>query len=293
MSALDRQLEVSPSLPWGDAWLSRTLPSLQTGSLAVSYTLSLAIITLAFVACFRSRRVHQQIKEDPSGRTTLLKQLNKRLLSVSRGHFYVANLYLLAFFVIAGVDVYVASVSLRHDMKDHSDIWTTAFVLQLVCYMVGLCVLFVGVIVVVPFLQVCFAFWLLTRFARKHNANTLIRYIPQARAISTSMAQLWAMACFYIQVWTSDELGLWRWIVLEAAIGSAVAWLDASFAFNFCAHRLQDKELKLSSTGVRDVVAMFGETMKVMHAKDENAALLPKYEVVEQHTAGDDEKVMA
>jgi hypothetical protein len=69
-----------------------------------------------------------------------------------------------------------------------------------------------------------------------------------------------------------------RWIILEAAIGSSLSWIDASFAFNFCYRRLADKDFTLGSGSTMDVVRMFADTVVTIHTieKGEKDAL-PQY----------------
>jgi hypothetical protein len=70
-----------------------------------------------------------------------------------------------------------------------------------------------------------------------------------------------------------------RWIILEAAIGSSLTWLDASFAFNFCYKKLADKNFNLGSGSTMEVVRMFADTVVVVHTIEKGEKdVLPLYE---------------
>lgn len=157
------------------------------------------------------------------------------------------------------------------------------FVFQLIGFSLFLGVLFTLAFVVVPMLQMVLATYLLARFVRKDQSKSLNDYVPEARLITTHVAQFWTFACLLLTVfWMPTYYTTVRFVALQAAWGSAIAWMDAAFAFNFCAEKLADKDLNLSTNGVREIVAMFGETVKAVHGKGGEKDILPRYEEVAQ-----------
>nr|POF12826.1 hypothetical protein CFP56_09977 [Quercus suber] len=294
MSVLDTTIEIAPSIPWGPAWLDRTLPSLYDGTLYTHQALNLCIIVSSIIGAYKTRSLQKQLKENDADRPRLSKQIEDRLTKMSRGHYFIAVIYLLCTFLISGIDAYITFVSLQTDVLDHSEIWTPAFVLELVSLTAGMLVLFSAVFILVPLAQACLAFWFLMRHLRKSGQNTLAGCFIQIRAISTALALFWTALSFLLQAWTSPiDAGIWRWILLQGIIGSAFTWLDASFTFNFRASKVKDLELAVATAGVRDVVAVFATTMVEVHAKGERQALLPKYQAAPQEPVFMDEKANA
>jgi len=243
-------LEVSG---WHDAWLERTLPAFRLYTHITSYTLSLAVLTLGLLGYFGIRRSLRQLKNcenNADARATIYKKINKRVRKVCRGHFYVANVYLLNVLLIALVDAYIGAVSIHQNVNEHPEAWSSDFVIRLVAFCLYLIVLFSSALFLAPFVQMVAITWVLARFARKRGVDTLADYIPEATFYSTHIAQLWSMVCFFIIAWWApihEGSAMTRMLILQACIGSAVAWLDASFVFNFCARKLADKDLNIST----------------------------------------------
>ena len=120
--------------------------------------------------------------------------------------------------------------------------------------------------------------------ARLKGNGDLTDFIPEARFLSTHIAQMWCMMAFFGVSWWSpddDSNSFWRHVMLQACIGSAAAWLEASFVFNFRSENLED--VKVAAGGVQQILSMFTRTVKAAHT-NEKAALLPKYEKVDPHT---------
>jgi hypothetical protein len=82
------------------------------------------------------------------------------------------------------------------------------------------------------------------------------------------------MGCFLLMVfWSPYKKVELRWVLLQAAFGSTLTWLDASRAFLFYHERLADVEVAYS--GVREVVRKFATTAMAAHTSEK--ATLPQY----------------
>lgn len=268
---------------WQTAWLSRTLPTLRIYTTITSYVLSFAIIALGLGGFIAIRRSTKKLANDPSNRPSIFSAMNKKLLRVTRGHFVVANVYMLHVLLITLVDAVICTIALRKDLSSDSEAWTTQLMVEVAIYCSSLLAIFAASFFLVPLLQMLAVTWMLTRASSRYTGHSLADFIPEARFFSTHIAQIWCMLCFFVISWwapAAEGSSLWRFVVLQACFGSAVAWLDASFALNFRFDRLADKEFKLASAGVREVVAVFGETVKAVHGRPGNKGSLPKYEVV-------------
>ena len=89
------------------------------------------------------------------------------------------------------------------------------------------------------------------------------------------------MLSFFIVSWWAphdEQNSTLRYIIIQACFGSALAWLEASFAFNFHSDSLEQEDLDRASGGVKDVLALFGKTVRAVHSNAEKATVLPKYE---------------
>ena len=272
---------------WQTAWLSRTLPSLRLYTTITSYVLSFTIIALGLGGFIAIRRSTKKLTNDPNNRPTIFKAMNKKLLRVTRGHFFVANIYMLHVFVITMVDAVICFFALRNDVETGGQAWTAQLIMEVAIYCSYLLAIFAAAFILVPLLQMLAVTWLLARVSRRNTRNTLADFIPEARFFSTHIAQVWCMMCFFVVSWwapAAEDSSLWRYVALQACLGSSVAWLDASFALNFRFHRLADKEFRLSTAGVREIVGMFGQTVKAVHGKAGVSESLPTYEVVGETT---------
>lgn len=277
---LDQEVEVSG---WHAAWINRTMPAFQYYTNTVSYTLAFTIVALGLLGFIGIRRCTKELKANPDDRPAIFKKINKRVLHVCRGHWMVANIYMLNVLIIALVDAYIGARAIGKDVSEQPENWTRGAILEIAAYCFYLVAVFSFTFVVVPLAQMFLVTWLLARFARKQGISTLAEYIPEARMYSTYIAQLWTMVCFFVVAWwVPVDNSFWRYVVLQAAMGSAVAWLDASFAFNFCAEKLAEKDLELSTGGVREIVKLFGKTVRVTHTWEKKGDVLPRYEVVAQ-----------
>ena len=89
------------------------------------------------------------------------------------------------------------------------------------------------------------------------------------------------MLSFFVVSWwpPHDEQNTTvRYMIIQACFGSALAWLEASFAFNFHSDSLEQEDIDRAGGGVKDVLALFGKTVRAVHSNTEKASHLPKYE---------------
>lgn len=280
---LDLDHDVQMPAGWQTQWLSRTLPSLRLYTTITSYLLSFTIIALGVGGFVAIRRSTKNLANDPSNRSAIFRGMNKKLLRVTRGHFAVANIYMLHVFAITMVDAVICFLALRDDVSSGSEAWTAQLIAEVAMYCSYLLAIFAAAFILVPLLQMLFITWMLARVSRRNSRDMLADYVPEARFFSTHIAQIWSMLCFFGVSWwapAAEDASIWRFVALQACLGSTVAWLDASFALNFRFDRLADKEFKLSTAGVKEILAMFGQTVKAVHGKSDGGASLPRYEAV-------------
>ncbi|KAK5131900.1 hypothetical protein LTR08_000488 [Meristemomyces frigidus] len=285
---MDQTVEV---VGWQADWISRTLPSLQTYTCTVIQALSLAVALLSLLALLGIRRSKKELDSDPNNRAAIFKHADLRLLKISRGHWGIANLYMLNAFVVAMVDAYIGLSVISKDVSENPQKWDSSAMLGLGAYCLYLMVVFALAFFIVPFLQMLCVTYLLASFARRRGVSTLSKYVPLARLFSSHIAQLWAFISFAtVTMWTpAGDQPFYRYILLQAAIGSTVAWLDASFAFNFCADKLADEDLTLSTGGVTEIVRLFGKAAKATHTWEKKGGdMLPRYEEVSQQAIFDE-----
>lgn len=274
---------------WRTAFLERTLPLLHCYLNVTSYALSLTIIALSLAGYFSIRSSTNKLDGNPSNRTEISSKMHKKVLKITRGQFVVANIYLFHVLVLALVDTFICVGVVREDMESDPDAWTTQLLIEIGLYCLYLLVIFAASFFLIPLLQMLLITWILARFSNKHS-NGLADYIPEARFFSTHIAQIWCMAAFFATGWwaPTSESSFWRYVVLQACIGSATAWLQASFAFNFRSDQLEG--LDVASGGLGNILRMFGKTARIVHTYKSADDGLPRYEDVAQDLVVMDEK---
>jgi hypothetical protein len=274
---LDREIE-APCL-WQTEWLHRSLEPLRNYIIVASYALSLIIIALGITGFITIRRSTKKLVNEPSNRASIFQTMNKKVLRITKGHFYVAHLYLLNVIVITLVDAYVCFRALKDDASENPEAWNTTAVLEISVYCLYLLTVFLAAFTLFPLAQMLLVTSFLARFRKNHDLET---FIPEARFFSTHTAQIWSMMSFFVVAWwaPAESHSIRRYIVVQACFGSALAWLEASFAFNFHADKLEQEDLDATSGGVREVLAMFGKTVRSVHRPAEKKDGLPKYEEV-------------
>ncbi|KAK5126981.1 hypothetical protein LTR85_008340 [Meristemomyces frigidus] len=284
---LDQEVDITG---WHAEWITRTLPAFETYTTIVVNGLSVAILVLALIGFFGIRRNSKELKANPDNRAAIFKKINKRVKKSCRGHWAIANVYMLNVVVIAMVDAYIGISAISKDVNEHPSNWTRGAITEVAMYCLFLLVVFATTWIVVPLLQMLLITYSLARFAKKRGVSTLADYIPEARMWSTHIAQIWSMACFFIVAWwvPDDGTSFWRFVVIQASVGSAVAWLDASFAFNFRANMLAEDDFKVSTGGVKEIVRMFARAAKATHMPEKQSCeVLPRYEDLPQKADGE------
>ena len=269
---------------WQTAWLLRTSQMQHCYTTVALYALSLAIILLGLMGYFSVRSSTKELAANPTDRSVIFNKMNKKALKVTKGHFWVAIVYMLHVIVFTGIDAIICAIQLGKDAASDPEAWTTQLMVEMALYSVYLMVLFAASFILVPLVQMILVTYGLARFSRRHGSNALADYIPEACFLSTHVAQIWCMVSFFLVAWwaPSNDSSIWRYVVLQACFGSALAWLEASFTFNFRAGNLQDKELNAANGGVRELLYMFHKTVKAAHSKSTGADGLPSYEEVPQ-----------
>ena len=267
---------------WQAAWLERTLPSLHCYTTILSYSCSMVIILLGVGGFIAIRHSTKRLAVDTNNRKNVFSMMNKKLLKVTKGHFSVANIYMFHVLVITMVDAVICGITLGKDASSDPETWTKRLLIETVLYCSYLLAIFVATFLLVPLLQMLLVTWALARFSNKHPSNTLADYIPEARFFSTHIAQIWCMMSFFVVSWWAPSSGnsFWRYVILQACLGSALAWLEASFVFNFRADQLQSKDLHASNGGVREILRLFTKTVHTVHVQSEKTEWLPKYEAI-------------
>ena len=278
-------LEHDVALPegWPTAWLERTLPPLRLYTTLTSYLLSFTIIALGIGGFVAIRRSTTTLANGSDTRPAVFSRMNKKLLRVTKGHFIVAIIYMLHVLVLMMVDGVICAFAIRDDVKSGSEAWTAQLMVEIALYASWLFAIFAAAFILVPLTQMLFVTWLLARASKRNNRTNLADFIPEARFFSTHIAQIWSMMSFFVVSWwapAAEGSTLWRLVALQACLGSALGWMDASFALNFRSDRLVEKEIHLSTSGVREMVAVFGETVKAAHGRSRGEISLPQYEVV-------------
>ncbi|KAF2766507.1 hypothetical protein EJ03DRAFT_330001 [Teratosphaeria nubilosa] len=274
---------------WKEQWIQRTLPNFVYYALCMTVGLSMLVGLIAILNIRTMRPLRRELAgmTSASDRAGLYSRFDQCTQTACRRHYAVAWAYVVNFMAIATVDMYISMTALTKEAAEHSDSWTWEAIL-LVATIVGVSTAgFVASFVLVPLAQMLFATWALNRFAQKNGSETLSKYIPMARIYSTHAAQLWAMACFLIMAfWPSFDntpVRLVRWLILEACVGSACAWIDASTAFNFYSDKLEDFEL--GNTRLRNILNMFVQTAAAAHMSEKSGDLLPRYEYASEKSS--------
>jgi hypothetical protein len=196
---IDKTVAVSG---WAAGWISRTSPAFLYYSNLTSYILSLCICVLGIRGFISVRRDGKQLSKcDGVERAVIEKQINKRILKISRGHWCIAVLYLLNAIAISGVDAVIGVMAIKEDVSKDPQSYDQALIVQIVVYCVWITVLFVSTFVIVPMMQMLFVTAVLARFMRKNGVTSLSAYMPEARLYSTHIAQVWAMITFFVMAW--------------------------------------------------------------------------------------------
>ncbi|KAK3670553.1 hypothetical protein LTR78_009521 [Recurvomyces mirabilis] len=289
---LDKTVEISG---WHAGWISRTLPAFDLYANITQDVLLLSITLLGIYSFFRLRSYGQQLKANPSDRAAIFKRLDATVLRGCRANWYIAMLFFLNALAISGVDAYIGIVAIKDDVNQDPTGYDKQFIIEAAVYVAYITVVFMTTFFVVPLLQMLLVTSILARVMRKRGLISLSGHMLEARVYSTNIAQIWTIVLFFAMAWwkPSTDASLTRWIMLQAAMGSSLTWLDASFAFNFCFKKIADKDFTIGDGRLTDILRMFADTVVAVHTLEKgNTTSLPVYNdrAIATETATADEK---
>lgn len=252
-SALDRKVPAPDGWPY--LWVSRELPALNYYTLALLALLAVTIIYVHISALLALRRLRKEPITTTSDAAAQVKKIEACTRGYARTHFKIGCAFIANALLLIGVDGLIGLFVLVKDVSTNPAAYDKEMLVSIALYVVYLLVLFVGSFILAPLLQMMALTWALRRFGQK---NRLSDYVPQARIFSSIIAQAFALNAFSLvcnrSIVASDSQSeaSMRFVVLEAVWGSALAWLEASFIFNYLSHAIGDKELN-SGNGVGEV----------------------------------------
>ena len=119
---------------WQSAWLHRTLPALQWYTTIASYMLSLAILALGLSGFIIVRRSTKRLAADSASYGEILRTLYRKTRRIAKGHFFIANIYILHALVIAVVDAVLCAGALSNNVSAEPELWTRDAILEVALY---------------------------------------------------------------------------------------------------------------------------------------------------------------
>ena len=243
--------EIPPPKGWPTGWINRDLPELNTYLQFAGQILFCSALVVQIVRWSETRKLKKelQLATHPSDHASTSKKLQRVGPDSDRRQFKIALAFMANTVVLTLVDGLISIFVLAKDISDNPDVWNVEMIVYASLYCVFLFALFMASFVLFPYLQMLAVTWSLTRFSRKH---TLSEYVPQARQHSSLIALAWSFCSFLVaSVWSGmggPELTTTRFVVLEAAWGSSLAWLEAAFLFNYLSEAIGNKELTGTSS---------------------------------------------
>lgn len=293
---MNRKLEMTG---WRAGWIARESATFQQYSQTAGFAIAVFALVVATTGLIRIRRASNRYlaATTPNEKVETFKKLANGLQTVCRQHYAVAVLYILNALIIVTTDAFIAMTVVYDDHSKHSDAYTQKFFIEAALYVAYIAMVFSACLFIAPLLQVLFATWALTKYARRKGIRSLSDFVPQARFVTTHVAEIWACACFFVAAYwnpSSNSHGFLRMCVLQGTLGSATVWMDAAFTFNFLAHKLGAEDFDLGTNELKDVLLLFRRSVIVMHKSDKRRLdVLPRYEEVPPATpngACNDEK---
>ncbi|KAK4957197.1 hypothetical protein LTR10_005155 [Elasticomyces elasticus] len=259
---------------WQAEWLDRTMPAFRYYQSFTTNLSLLAICILGLASYFGIRRCTKRIIAGTERREIVLKEVEHRVLKNCRAQWYVGLFLLLNTVAVGIVDGGISFATMSKDIATQPEKYDARYIAELVLFIICIATAFTATLVLVPLAQVKLATSLLARRMRKIGDTSLAAYMPEARIYSTHAAQIWAMVSFMVMVsWPPIAGGFWRWILLEATIGSALTWLDVGFVLNFSYEYITDTDFHAGTRGVKEFVRMFVDAHSHTTEKD----ILPRY----------------
>lgn len=262
---------------WSEQWLNRSLPELHCETTVVVYAITLASLFIGLRGLFRVRRTRKELDANPSDRAAILSDCDKRMAKSTKALFFLAHLYLIHSLALWVIDAVISVSYVYQDVNANPEEYTAPVWIDLAIQSVGMLAIFIAVFTIFPMLQIMGVAYLVKRNLPKSGDTTLAPYICEGRIITTHLAQLWMMVGFCIvSWWPVMEGSLLRLVILEAVFGSGLAWLHASFAFNFRSEALSKVQLQ-QPVGVSQHVQLYGKQVAASFT-NEKSQLLPRYE---------------
>lgn len=267
--------EIDMPTGWMGLWLERLHPELYTYSTITYLVLSMAAVTLGIKSIIHLRRTQSELIADPSSRAAIMSASSTGMTKLNRGQFYIAATYLFLAMAIYCVDTYIGFVALYDDASDNPTVYDRAMILELAIYTVGMLAIFTAIFLLFPLLQVMLAFKLLQR---RNPSATLASSIPNARVLTTQIGQIWSVLAFMLMAyWPTYDNATTRILVVEAIFGSAIMWLQLSFALNFRVKQLEGLEAQQLLVS-REAIIGYGTQIFTRREQES----LPTYEPVAQ-----------
>lgn len=265
-----------PMTPWQEAWFDRTLPELQCETLMVVFILASISLFTGIRALIGVRRSRKELEASPSDRAAILSECDKKMHKSTKTIFTIATVYLFHSLALWLADAAIGVTYIYKDVNANPEDYDAFYWLQLAIQCVSMLALFMAVFIIFPMLQLMGVAHMVKKAARKNSDGTLSAYIPEGRTLTTHLAQLWFMLGFFVVAyWPVFSMSVLRLVVLEAVFGSGLAWLNASFLFNFRSEVLCKFDFS-SPACMSDRVKLYGKN--VTAAYTEKSELLPKYQ---------------
>jgi len=269
-------------------WLNRDSPALNTyGSGLLVFNAITAVVLAAFSLFTKARHDKASRLAAADGRTLSKEQ---RDAHTQRLHRVDKTMYKLAMFDMANLiaitlaDGWLCMKGLGNTIvvSHETTGWDYRVIMFYAAYIIFYFVVFTAAFTLFPMLQMILASRFLSRFSQRSDRHPLTHYLPMARGFSNAMSLTWTLCCLVVTLYWSpmSDNTIMRYIVLESVWGSALAWLEGAFAFNFRADRLGDKDPSFSDGRIQTLVSLFGETAVSNHSKEEKKSLLPLTETV-------------
>lgn len=271
---MDRPVEISG---FGAQWLDRKPRWLNWIYIFEIETFVWTICIFSLITTIRYLRAGKAAKAE--GREIapeVERKFRKRVQRMEKAWFGVSLVFMAQVVAMALMDGYFCVVALGNDAAQNE--WSASFTGELVLASLGMAALFLASFTLVPLAQMILTTYLLSRYIKKNDQSST-ELLRKARSISTSISFIFSMICLYLSIcWSPMSHTILRFVVLEAAWGSALAWLDAAYAFNYCSKQIAKNDFTAGNAGVRELLAIFGETVRAAHTKAEEAPLLPTHE---------------
>lgn len=268
---------------WSEQWLDRKLTELHCETTVVVYAITLTSLFVGLRALIRVRRTRKELEANPSDRAAILSDCDKRMARSTKTLYFLSHIYLIHSLALWMMDAAIGVSYIYQDVNANPEEYTAPVWIDLAIQSVGMLAIFLAVFTIFPMLQIMGVAYLVKRNLPKNSGDgTLSAYISEGRIITTHLAQLWMMIGFCIvSWWPVMENSMLRLVIMEAVFGSGLAWLHASFAFNFRSEALSKVQIQ-QPVGVGQHVQLYGKQVAASFT-NEKSRLLPQYEDATQN----------